>query len=754
MRKKQEQKINSTTEETNEQQDPDRNVTMEPAGWFIKRKFARTHTVYQMEISECGTASLSMVMQYYGVYVSPELLRVQTGVSRNGVNAKNICVAANTNGFIANGYKRETDSLLAKTAMPCIIHWDFRHFVVLEGYRFGKFYINDPGMGRRHMSREEFEEHFTGIVLEIIPTDNIVKQKKPNSLFRFGQIRLNGQGKYLFAMFMMGICMILPGAVTPALERVFMDNVLGLGENKTLKWIFLGIILITIYNAYFSVIKKKFTDRFSYKMQMQSSDGLLEHLFRLPLDFFEQRMSGDLVQRIDNDARVSQFLSGELISIVISQITALVYLGIMLLYDVKLALLGFSFSLVSLIAVILTSKKNADYAQQMGVDGAKLVGSAYNGITVSSSIKAAGAENMYSAKVLGYSALVQVSDQRMGEIQYKLDVIPDAIASISNVVVLIAGSKLIIDGKFTPGLLMAFTGFLSSFTGPFSGIAGFAREIQVMKNDMMRVEDLLHYEEDEMFISEGSRNAFEEGDKLKGDVELRDISFAYGSLDKPLIRKFNFKLEKGKTVALVGSSGCGKSTVAKLITSMYKPWTGQVLFDGIPSDSIPRSVLTNSIAVVDQQIVIFEGSIYDNITTWNDSITQEAVIRAAKDACIHDDIILKSGAYDYQLTIGGTNVSGGQRQRIEIAKALATDPAILVLDEATSFLDTLTEKKIYQNIKNRGCTCVIVAQRLSSIRDCDEIIVMKNGRIIERGKHEELMNQKGSYYELAAKSIN
>ena len=742
------------------QNNPDQNTIenqdvvqeLKPASWYRKRKFAKTDTVYQMEVSECGAASLSMVMGRYGVYVSPELLRVQTGVSRNGVNARNICDAASKNGFIANGYRRDIDKLLKRTAMPCIVHWDFRHFVVLEGCRLGKMYINDPASGRRSMKREEFEKHYTGIVLEFIPTDNIIRGKKQRTLFNFAIERLHGQSKYLWILFALELCLILPGLLSPVFSRVFLDEVLIAGEKKLVKWILLGLILTALYEAYFTLVKSKFAERFKDKMTLQSSDSLLQHLFKLPLGFFEQRVAGDLVQRIQNNENVSRFLTGEVISLAVGLITSLIYMGIMLLYDVRLALVGVGFSLISLLIIVLTAKKTAEYTQLYGMDSGKLIGSIYSGMLVSSSIKAAGAENEYVSKILGYNAMVTESDQKLGKFQELVNVVPEAISSFNTLLVLILGSKLIIEGSFTPGMLIAFTGFLSSFSGPFSTIVNFSRGIQQLKNDMSRVDDLMQYEEDECYTP-SKELVITEG-KLKGEVELKDISFAYGGLDRPLVKGINLHIQPGQSVALVGSSGCGKSTIAKLITSLYKPWTGEILFDGVNADKISRNVLSDSLAVVTQNIVIFEGSVYENISAWNRNITREDAIRAAKDACIHDDIVMKAGTYDYHLTTNGSNISGGQRQRIEIAKALAGNPSILVLDEATSFLDTLTEKKIYDNIKSRNCTCVIVAQRISSIRDCDEIIVLKNGRIIERGKHMELMNQKGAYYELVSKAVN
>ena len=709
-------------------------------------RVAKTDTVFQMEISECGAASLAMVMGYYGVHIPLEELRVETGVSRNGVNAKNICIAAEKYGFVARGYHRSVDRMLEMGSYPAIIHWNFCHFVVLEGYRNGKFYIDDPAQGRIRVSREEFEGSFTGVILEFLPTNAAKKRKQRRTLLDFAAARLSNEYATLRALLLLGICLILPGVLSPVFSQVFLDDILINNERSWMKWLLLFMILTCLYQAYFMFVKSRLTERFQSKMTLSSTDGMLYHLFRLPLGFYEQRFAGDLVQRVQNNIAVNTFLARDLITVSVGVLTSVIYLFIMCAYNLRLAMFGLVFSLLSLIASSLSAKVVTKYSKLYGQDYSRVVGSAYSGLAVSSSLKAAGGENEYASRVLGYRALVELSDQKLGQVQQGINVIPQTIQSINSIVILVLGSRFVLSGDLTPGMLMSFSGMLASFSAPFADILSFNRNIHQLKNDMGRVDDLMRYREDPSFHTE--KIPLEGKTKLNGEVELRDISFAYGKLDHPLIRRFNMKLEAGKSVALVGASGCGKSTVAKLITSLYQPWTGEILFDGIPSDRIPKDVLSASLSIVSQNIVLFEGSIYSNITVWNDSIQQEDVIRAAKDACIHDDITKKSGSYDYILRDGGSNISGGQRQRIEIAKALATNPSILILDEATSALDTLTERKIYENIRKRGCTAIIVAQRLSSIRECDEIIVLHYGRIIERGTHEELMNLRGKYYEM------
>lgn len=718
----------------------------------VKVAYHRTPTVYQMEVSECGAASLSMILQYYGKYVSLEQLRIETGVSRNGCNAKNICLAAEKLGLEYKASSRPLGKMLFKSTTPCIIHWNYTHFVVFEGTRFGKYVVNDPQKGRMTYTLEELEEGYSGTVIEFEPGENFKKDGKKKSLFEFMKNRLEGQKTTLIALFLMQLLLIVPGILNPVFEQVFLDDILLNQDYTWLKWLLLIMILTAIYNAYFTYINARIKLFLKSKMSLMSTDKMIAHLLRLPMDFFEQRFAGDIASRVQNNASVSDFLAGQLIGTIISLITAFVYFIIMMLYSPILSLVGLSFSVISIIIASLSATKIRFSTLKFSMDTGKLYGALYNGLSASSSLKAVGAENEYTARMLGYYAEVSNNDQKLGRMQTTLGIIPRTLKTVNTVVLLIWGSYYVVNGSLSIGMLMAFTGFLSSFSAPFEDIVNFVRNIQQIKIDMLRVEDIMNYREEDNYVAEKDESLI--GKKLRGEVTLENISFAYGKLDKPFIKRFDFHLESGRTVALVGPSGCGKSTVAKMLSCLYRPWTGDIYLDGIELDKIPSEVIASSISVVTQTISLFDGSIYDNIAGWNSVISEEDVIQAAKDACLHDEITMKKGAYDFMLVENGSNLSGGQRQRVEIAKALAINPTILIMDEATSALDTTTEKQILDNIKRRHCTCVIVAQRLSTIRDCDEIIVLNRGVIKERGTHEELMKIENGLYHNLIKEAN
>ena len=701
-----------------------------------------------MEVTECGAACLCMIMGYYGSFVPLEQMRIETGVSRDGCNANNIVKAGRKFGFEVHGLRKDMDALF-KMPTPCILYWNFDHFVVWEGKKGKHCIINDPAMGRRKLTVDDIDECYTGVVLTFKPTEDFIKYKKPMTLLSFVANRLRPEAEVVTALIVLGLFLVIPGLLTPIFSRIFIDDIL---LNYQFDWLtrLIGVMILAfLLKGFLTWYRSMVLVKLQKKMMLVSSKKMLFHMLRLPISFFDQRFAGDLSQRVTNNNNVNLFLTSELAESILNIYVAIFYLILLLMYSPLLTGIGVSCVALNLILMYFCASSLKDVSIRSQQETGKLVGTLFSGLALTSTIKASGTENEFVARLLGnYSKNIQM-EQEIGLRQQLLNAIPAVSGQLITVLTLVAGGVLVINGKMTSGMLVAYSGLMDSFAAPVNSLAAFIQKIQTMRADMDRVDDIMKYKEDEKF---DDSNCIDMQSKLEGQISLEGVSFGYNILEKPLINDFSFKLESGESIAFVGASGSGKSTVSKICSGLYRPWEGCMKLDDIDADLIPAKILAASVATVSQEITIFSGTIRDNLTMWNRYVREEDMIMAAKDACIHDFITSRPGAYDSELTEGGKNLSGGQRQRIEIARALVNNPSIIVMDEATSALDPLTEKKVIDNIKKRGSTCIIVAHRLSAIRDCDEIIVMDKGTIVQRGSHETMINEEGPYRELV-KSI-
>jgi NHLM bacteriocin system ABC transporter peptidase/ATP-binding protein len=706
--------------------------------------YKSTPTVYQMEFAECGAASLAMIMAYFGKEVSLEQMRIATGVSRDGCSMKNIKRAAEDLGLDCKKCKKEFVNF-AQLPTPCIINWNDNHFVVFEGVKNGYAYINDPAVGKRRLTLDELEEGFTKMALIFELTDKFEKGKAKKTFWNNIKYRLRGQYADITKLICLGLLLVVPGLMLPVLSQIFLDDILS-GSN--VEWFYgfsIIMICVIVLNAGLTFYRSFILQKLQNKMMLVSSHRFLSHLFRLPVVFFDQRSSGDLSNRVNNNNNISDFLAGDLAEIVLNLFVAVFYLILLLVYSPVLTLIGISGMVINMLVVKLSSAMISDMAIRLEQDQNKTVGAVYDGINITSTLKASGSENEYVKRILGYYAKNITIEQRMNRVQRLLDIAPQVVDSIANILILMIGGIFVIKGSMTIGMLVAFASLMSSFTAPVNSLVGFAQSIQMLKADMARVEDILNYSLDAKFEECEKVN---EETKLSGNVELKGVYFGYNKCKGSLVKNFGFEVKSGSSVAFVGPSGCGKSTISKLISGLYNPREGEILMDGIPVNKLPKNVLAASVSTVSQDVTLFSGTIRDNLTMWNKGVLEKDMVRAAKDACIHDVITSKPGAYDFVLTEGATNLSGGQRQRLEIARALTTNPSLLIMDEATSALDPIVEKQILDNIKRRGCTCIIIAHRLSAIRDCDQIIVMNNGLKADSGTHDELMKREGIYKSL------
>ncbi len=710
------------------------------------KKYVKTPTIFQMEGTECGAASLAMVMAYYGKYVPLDKLRVDTGVSRDGCRASKIMQGSRKHGFETEGYRMGLEALLKEDRLPCIIHWNFNHFVVFEGVKGKYAYLNDPAQGRRKLTIQELDEGFTGVVLFFWPTEGFTKSKKVRTLVNYARQRLKGQRAAILYLILLGLFLVFPGLLTPIFSQIFIDDILIGGSTDWLKILIIAMLGSALFQAGITFYRNTILVKLQNKLALISAHGLLSHMFRLPMSFFDQRYAGDIASRVSNNNSVAEFIAGDLAQSILNLIVSAFYLILLLSYSPLLTLIGIGSIIINFTIIKFTSDTISRSIMKMQQDQGKMTGVIFSGINIITTLKASGVENQYASRVLGYYAKSSVQKQSYGKLQQIVNSVPEITSQICNILVLMIGGVFVIQGKLTAGMLIAFNTLLAAFIAPVNELVGFVQKIQQIKADMSRVDDILRHEEDEVFRE--SEEKVERTGKLSGQIELHDISFGYSKLEKPLIEGFNFKLQSGKSIAFVGASGSGKSTVSKIISGLYMPWSGDITVDGDSLRNIPSEIQSSSISTVSQEISLFSGTIHDNITMWNDTLRDEDILQAAKDACIHDVITKRPGAYDSYLSEGGRNLSGGQRQRLEIARALVSNPTILIMDEATSALDPMTEKEIMDNIKRRGCTCIIIAHRLSAIRDCDEIIVMDKGKIVQRGTHEELMNLPGHYQKL------
>ena len=710
---------------------------------------AHVPVIMQMEALECGAASLAMVMAYYGKWVPLEQVRLDCGVSRDGSNARNMLVAARSYGFEAQGFRCETAALRDGIALPCIIHWNFNHFVVLDGFRGNYAWINDPARGEVKVPLEEFDRAFTGVCLQIVPGEDFEPSGKRKSTLAFARSRLKGAGAAVAFVLLSTVIGYLFGIINPAFSRFFMDRLLT-GENRELLYPFLLLMIaMGLAQVIVSWVQAVYSLKINGKMAIVGSSEFMWKILRMPTEFFSQRLAGDILQRQGTNASIASTLVNTLTPLLLNTLMMIVYLVVMLRCSVLLTVVGLITIVLNLLVSQLISAKRVNITRVQMRDSGKLSAATVSGIQMVETIKSSGAENGYFQKWAGYQASVNAQSVRFARLNQILGMIPAALSAIADALVLILGVLLAMQGEFTLGMIMLFQGFLSSFMSPAMMIISAGQSLQEMRTEMERVEDVMQYPTDPNF-SDAPLSEDEDYSKLSGEVEIKNISFGYSRLGQPLIRDFSMHIRPGSRVAFVGPSGCGKSTLSKLISGLYQPWSGEILFDGRPIGSIDRSVFTGSVAVVDQDIVLFEDTIAGNIKMWDESIEDFEMILAARDAQIYDDIMAREGGFYGTLTEGGKDLSGGQRQRLEIARVLAQDPSIIIMDEATSALDAKTEFELVKAVKDRGITCIVIAHRLSTIRDCDEIIVLDHGEVVERGTHEELMARGGAYTELIA----
>lgn len=708
----------------------------------------KTPTVIQMEALECGAAALGIVLAHHGLHVPLEQLREDCGVNRDGSKASNVLRAARAHGMLAAGYRMDPEQLKTEK-LPIILFWNFNHFVVLEGIRGRTVHINDPASGPKTVPYEEFDQAFTGVALVMEPGPDFRPGGEKPSVLRALQKRVSLRESGVAFAILAGLALVVPGLVIPIFSKVFVDNILIDGSRDWLKPLLLGMGLTALLRAGLGWLQSQALLRQQTKLAVISSARFFRHILRLPMSFFSQRYGGEIGSRVALNDTVAGLLTGTLASTCISIVTAGFFASIMVFYDPLLTGIGIAFAMVNILVLRWVNRKRADLQQRLLQENGKLSGTAMGGLRLIETIKASGSESDFFARWSGQVAKMRNALQEMNRWTNLVAPVPALVTGLSTAAILGIGALRVMDGQLTIGMLVAFQSLMASFLAPFNSIVQLGTELQTLQGDMNRLDDVMRYRQDPMYDNAAVADpAAGHRMRLSGHVEIRGLTFGYSKLDPPLIEDFHLTITPGSRVALVGGSGSGKSTVARLVSGLLEPWDGQVLFDGRTMRQTPREVFLNSFSFVDQEIVLFQGTIRDNMTMWNSAIPQRQIIDAARDACVHDVISSRPGGYDSLLDENGANLSGGQRQRLELARALTSEPSFLVLDEATSALDAETEKAIDDNLRRRGCSCLIVAHRLSTIRDCDEIVVLDRGKIVQRGRHDDMIREDGPYKRL------
>jgi ATP-binding cassette, subfamily C, bacterial len=716
--------------------------------WTKSRR--RTPTLIQMEAVECGAAALGIVLAHYGKVVPLAELRQTCGVSRDGSNATNILSASRQYGLEAKGFKVSELKDLQELELPFIVFWNFNHFLVVEGFSRTQVYLNDPATGPRTVDLETFDTAFTGVALAFNPGPTFQKGGRAPDLLRSLWNRLKASRGVLVYCILAGFLLVIPNIVTPVFTQVFIDEVLVANRQDWLRPLVLGMITMAVLEGILTLIQLKFLRGMKVKLSMGMSSQFIWHILRLPVSFYDQRFAGEISSRIQLNDRLAQVLSGELATTAISAVMVIFYAVAMVQYDAILSAIGIAAVALKLAALQWVSRWRADANMSLIQEQGKVSGVAISGLQSMETLKASGLESDFFARWSGQYAKAINAQQQMGMTNQLLGLVPKLLSAMTALLVLAIGGLHVMDGSMTIGMLVAFQSLMQSFMAPADHLVNLGSQLQTLEGDVNRLDDVLQNPIDLELQIEEERETHSSASEqvINGSLELRNITFGYSRIAPPLIEDFNLTLWPGQRVAIVGGSGSGKSTIAKLVAGLYCPWQGEIILDGRPRDTLSRSALVHSVALVSQDILLFGGTIRENLSLWDSTIPDDQLMSALEDSALADTV-RSLGGLDAELLEGGSNLSGGQRQRLEIARALVHYPAILILDEATSALDPETERIIDLNIfRQRNCTCLIVAHRLSTIRNCDEIIVLEQGKVVQRGTHNQLKQQNGAYLSL------
>ncbi len=708
----------------------------------------RTPTVLQMENTECGAASLSIVLQYYGRYVPLTQLRELCGVSRDGSDAANLILAARSFGLDAKGFQKGLEAL-EQLKPPAILFWEFNHFLVFEGFRGDCVALNDPALGPRTVSREEFDRSYTGIVLTMEPGPAFQRGGQAPSVWPIVFKRMASEPMGVAFILIAGLLLILPQLVMPVFAQIYLDEVIGNAMNNWLKPMLWAMALTIGLQVMLQHLQLVGTRNLEKRLTRRFAIGFEHQILGLPERFYSQRHASDIAGRMAINLSIAEFIGGRLVPMLTGLVLLVFYLILTFLYSPWLGLLILTTTGINALVVQWNLRAQKDASLTLQKDATKSGAVVVSAMRDIETIKAAAIEHDVFRRFAGYQSRLLNTLQDLQLRNARLRLIPNGLTTLNEVAVLLLGFFLVIRGDLTLGMLLAAQTIAFSLKGQIEAAIGFVQQLPGFSAGVLRLEDVLEQPQDPLLNGGQKSESGSDLMRLSGRIEIKDLRYSFAAIQAPLIDGLSLEIHPGMRVALVGGSGSGKSTLAKLLAGLHQPTGGSIQFDGRTLLEHPRSVVVSSLAMVQQEIQLFGCSVRDNLSMWNPAIDEITLLEACREAEILEVVLGLPEGLDTILTEGGRNLSGGQRQRLELARSLVCNPSILIMDEATSALDSETECKLISNLARRGCTQVIVAHRLSTIRDADLILVLDQGKLIQQGTHETLlMDKTGAYSQM------
>ncbi|HKQ77909.1 MAG TPA: peptidase domain-containing ABC transporter [Blastocatellia bacterium] len=703
--------------------------------------------IQQMSATECGAACLTMALAWFGKHVPLAEVRQVAGVDRDGATALSILHAARWYGLRARGVKLELEGL-PYLDRGAILHWEFSHFVVFDRLRKDGVEIIDPASGRRVVSFDQFNRSFTGVALTLSPAEEFRQTSEQRNVVWTYVRQFLGQTRLWRRIVVVTALLQLFALGLPLLTGTLVDRIIPRGDAGLLHLLGAGLLGIVVFSGLTSVLRAQLLLHLRTKLDAKMTLGFLDHLVSLPFGFFQQRSEGDLMMRVNSNTTIREMLTSSALSGLLDGVMAISYLAILLMANAAMCAIVLSLAFLQAAVFLFSYRRYQDLMSQDLQTQAKAQSYLVQMLAGIETLKANGVEER---AVEQWSNLfvdgLNVSLSR-GRLSATVDSLMGILKSGSPLLVMWFGGWLTLNGDLSLGTMLALNALAAGFLGPASTLISMALQLQLLRSYVDRIDDVL------AAPPEQNKDKVAPAPTLRGEIELRDLSFSYSANSSSAgVRGVSVKIKPGQKVAIVGQSGAGKSTLAKLLLGLYRPSSGSILFDGVDIAGYDLRSVRRQCGIVTQRSHLFSGTIRENISLNDPGVPLDAVIEASRLACLHDDVTGMPMGYETVLADGGSSISGGQRQRVALARALVNRPAIILLDEATSELDSITEAEAHLNLSGLSCTRIVIAHRLSTITDADLILVMDSGKLVEHGTHRQLLESGGHYARLIAAQV-